>query len=262
MSKVGIIAIAKNEQLYIAEWIEHHLSLGFDRLIIADNDDTFLLPGVISNPQVIYEDYHGVDKVQSLAYTELYKKYRKYFDWLFFCDIDEFVMVEKGNIKDFLQGFDCDVVRLSCKHFSDMDMLDTDGDYRVVERFTQPYLTSADTFVKSFINTKIEPGERKIYGHGIYDKTLDARNALNDPCENYNQHTTRIVHEIAWLNHYPTKTMGEYIRQKWKRGGANGNPGRYSDWEKYFFRTNRKTQEKIDYANKLINEINNSYELD
>jgi hypothetical protein len=260
MSKVGIIAIAKNENLYLREWIEHHLGLGFDQIIIGLNDDEF--KPLILNPQVIYEDYHGVDKVQSLAYTELYKKYRKDFDWLFFCDIDEFVMLEKGNIKDFLQGFDCDVVRLSCKHFSDMDMLDTDGDYRVVERFTQPYLTSADTFVKSFINTKIEPGERKFYGHGIYDKTLDARNALNDPCENYNQHTTRIVHEIAWLNHYPTKTMGEYIRQKWKRGGANGNPGRYSDWEKYFFRTNRKTQEKIDYANKLINEINNSYELD
>lgn len=254
MSKVGIIAIAKNEALYIREWVEHHLDLGFDTIIIADNDDTFLLPGIIDYPAVIHENYCGIDKVQTKAYTELYEKYQSQFDWLLFIDCDEFVMLDKEykDIQDFLDGFDCDVVRINWKVFSDNDALDTLGDYRVVERFRDPYYTSADTFVKSFINTRIELGERKIYGHGIYDKTLDARNALGDPCENTNQHTTRIVHERCWLNHYPTKTIGEYMRQKYLRGGANGNPGRYTSWEHYFFRFNRKTQDKIDYANKLI----------
>lgn len=239
------------------EWIDWHLGLGFDTIIIGLNDDEF--KPLISNPQVIYEDYSGVEKVQSKAYTELYEKYRKDFDWLLFIDLDEYVEVDGhyATIREFLRQFDCDVVRISCKHFSDSDLLDTDGDYRVVSRFTQPYYTQLDTFVKSFINTRVELGERQIYGHGIYDKTLDARNALGDPCENYNQHTTRIVHERCWLNHYPTKTIGEYIRQKWRRGGANNNPGRYSNWDKYFFRTNRRTQEKIDYANKIIKEIDN-----
>ena len=98
-------------------------------------------------------------------------------------------------------------------------------------------------------------GDRKVYGHGIYDRHLDARNAYNDPCENISPHTNRIVHEICWLNHYPTKTIGEYIRQKYNRGGANANPGRYTNWDNYFFRTNRKTQEKINYGNKLIHEL-------
>ena len=253
MSKIGIIAIAKNENLYLEEWVKHHLGLGFDKIIIGLNDDEFK-PQII-NKDVVYEDYSGIDKVQALAYTELYNKYRKDFDWLLFIDCDEFVMIDGyKDIKDFLAGFDCDVVRINWKCFCDGDMLDTDGDYRVVERFTQPYYTSQDTFAKSFINTRIELGDRKIYGHGVYDKSLDARNALNDPCECYNPHTTRIVYERCWLNHYPTKTIGDYIRQKYKRGGANGNPGRYSNWETYFFRTNRKTQDKIDYANKLIND--------
>ena len=255
MLRVGIIAICKNEDLYLKEWIEHHLGLGFGRIIIGLNDDTFKPP--VENPKVTYEDYHGVEKVQPLAYTELYRKYQKDFDWLLFIDIDEFVMLDEHNVSvaEFLEGFDCDVVRLSIKHFSDGDMLDADGDYGVVKRFTQPYYTSLDTFVKSFINTRIDLGERKIYGHGIYDKTLKALNALGDECENTNQHTTRIVYENAWINHYPTKTIGEYIRQKYRRGGANGNPKRYSNWESYFFRTNRRTWEKIDYANKIIKEI-------
>lgn len=257
--RVGIIAIAKNEQLYVREWVEHHLDLGFDAIILADNDDDFLLPGIIDYPAVIHENYCGIDKVQTKAYTELYEKYKEDYDWLLFIDIDEFVMIDNQykGIKDFLQHFDCDEVRISSKHFSDNDALDTIGDYRVVERFRDPYYTSADTFVKSFINTRVELGDRNVYGHGIYDKDLDARNALGDPCESTNQHTQRIVHERCWLNHYPTKTIGEYIRQKYFRGGPNGNPGRYSKWESYFFRINRKTQEKLDYANKMIKEIEN-----
>ena len=250
---VGIIALAKNEQLYIKEWVEHHLKLGFDEIILADNDDTFLLPEIIDNPKVTHKDYTGVERCQPKAYTELYLENRDRFNWLLFIDIDEFVMLDGyDNIKDFLEPFSCDVVRISCKHFDDNDELDTDGDYRVVERFTHPYLTDLDTFVKSFINTRVELGDRKIYGHGIYDKTLDARNVLGDECENYNQHTHRIIHQICWLNHYPTKTIGEYMRQKYNRGGANNNSYRYSDWEKYFFRTNRKTQEKLDYAKRII----------
>lgn len=259
MSRVGIIAIARNEALYIREWVDHHLDIGFDAIILADNDDEFILPGIIEYPAVIHENYCGIDKVQALAYTELYQKYKADFDWLLFIDIDEFVMLDEhyASIAEFLEAFDCDVVRISCKHYSDGDMLDADGDFMVIKRFTQPYYTQLDTFVKSFINTRVELGERKVYGHGIYDKTLDARNALGDPCENTNQHTTRIVHERCWLNHYPTKTTGEYIRQKYNRGGANGNPGRYTNWEKYFFRTNRRTQEKVEYANKIIKQITN-----
>lgn len=256
--RVGIIAIAKNEQLYVREWVEHHLDLGFDKIIIADNDDTFLLPDIIEYPSVIHENYCGVEGVQPIAYTQLYLKYRKDFDWLLFIDIDEFVMIDSQfkGIKDFLQHFNCDVVRISCKHFSDNDALDTIGDYRVVERFRDAYYTQLDTFVKSFINTRVELGDKKIFGHGIYNKDLDARNAYGDPCENFNQHTQRIVHEICWLNHYPTKTIGEYIRQKYNRGGANKNPRRYSSWDKYFFRTNRRTDEKVAYAEKLIKELN------
>ena len=254
--RTAIIAIARNEALYIREWVEHHLDLGFDEIIIADNDDTFLLPGIIDYPSVIHLDYSGIEIKQADVYTELYRRYQDKYDWLLFIDCDEFLMLDEhyASVADFLDGFGCDVVRISCKHFSDGDMLDTDGDFRVVKRFTQPYYTQLDTFVKSFINTRVELGEKKIYGHGIYDKTLDARNALGDPCENTNQHTQRIVHSICWINHYPTKTIGEYIRQKYNRGGANGNPGRYSNWEKYFFRTNRRTQDKIAYANKIIKE--------
>lgn len=258
--KVGIIAIAKCEQMYIREWVDWHLDLGFDAIILADNDDEFLLPKVIDYPSVLHENYCGKSGVQPLAYRGLYKKYQKGFDWLLFIDIDEFVVLEGyKDIKDFLKGFDCDEVRISCKHFTDGDILDTQGDYRVVERFTEPISVDEDRFVKSFINTRVNVRHRMIFGHGIYDEDIEAMDALGNPCDSVGHRLKYVVHERCWLNHYRTKTIGEYIRQKMFRGGANNNPGRYENWEKYFFATNRRTQEKIDYANKLINKLKNEH---
>jgi hypothetical protein len=253
--KVGIIAIAKCENLYLKEWIDYHLGLGFDQIIIGLNDDEFKPP--VINPRVRYENWAGVSPLQVKAYTAMYKKFQHYFDWLLFIDIDEFLVLEKEmNVKDFLKDFKNDIIRVSSKHFTDSNMLDVvDGDYSVFKRFTEVSEGGDNTFVKSFINTRIELGEMKVYGHGIYDDSLDAVNVLGQPCENKDPHVKNIVHKRCWLNHYRTKTIGEYIRQKYTRGGANNNAIRYTRWETYFFKTNRKTQEKIDYANKLIKEI-------
>ena len=37
--KVYISTIAKNESQYIREFVEHHLSIGFDSIIIYDNNE-------------------------------------------------------------------------------------------------------------------------------------------------------------------------------------------------------------------------------
>lgn len=34
-----VVAIAKNEELYLKEWVEYHFHLGFDKIIICDNND-------------------------------------------------------------------------------------------------------------------------------------------------------------------------------------------------------------------------------
>lgn len=252
--KVGIIAIAKNEDLYIKEWIEYHLRIGFDKIIIGLNDDEF--NPQVQNPNVIYADYHGVKCVQPRAYRQLYKKYQKEFDWFLFIDIDEFLVLENhSNVKDFLQGFSNDVVRVNELHFTDGEMLDVENDnYKVFDRFVVPG-GGDNTFVKSFINTKVSISNRMIYGHGIYDVTLDAVNVLGEPCENKNQHENNIILNTCWINHYRTKTIGEYIRQKLYRGGANNNPGRYT--LDYFWKINKKTDEKIAYAKKIIDNITN-----
>lgn len=252
--RTALIAIAKNENLYIQEWLDYHLNMGFSTIIVADNDDQLVLSG-FSSPRVIIKDYTGVEAVQGKAYTQLFRQYRKDYDWIFFCDVDEFLVIEDGDVNTFLSSFpeDVDTVRLNCKHFTDNEQLDTD-DYRVFDRFLTPVEVDNDRFAKSFINTKMKLTKFIIYGHGIYNTDLKSVDAEGNPCTT-DKKLDKVLHKVAWVNHYRTKTIGEYIRQKWNRGGANKNPQRYRNWEKYFFVTNTWTEEKIDYANKLINNM-------
>ena len=255
--RTGIICICKNEDNYIDEWVNYHLALGFDKIIIAENDDVKRL--TFDNPKVVVEDFSRIESVQRKAYTALFEKYKKEFDWLLFIDCDEFLVLDGyATVADFLEGFDCEIIRISEKHFTDNDELDViDGNYNVFDRFKTPAnVPSLDTYCKSFINTKVELNGRLVRGHSIYDETMDVVNALGEPCE-ADRRTKKIVFERCWINHYPTKTIGEYIKQKYKRGGPNKNPHRYANWQNYFFRTNKKTDEKIEYAKKLINELSN-----
>ena len=63
--KVYIITSAKFEECYIEEWVIHHLNLGFDKIIINDNnpkdypyDVKDILKKYINNNQVIVERYY------------------------------------------------------------------------------------------------------------------------------------------------------------------------------------------------------------
>jgi hypothetical protein len=256
--KVAIIAIAKNENLYINEWVNHHLNLGFDNIIICDNDDELILPSVVTDDRVIIEDYTTIYGVQQIAYRETFKKYRDKFDWIFFIDIDEFLVLEKhNNVKDFLSTFPEKVqcVKLCWKHFSDNEELDViDGNYNVFDRFKTVVETKMDNMVKAFIKTNI-PEELidRITQHSIFCHSIYSVDALNNE-NGHGKFLNKIVHEIAWVNHYRTKTIGEFIRQKYFRGGPNRNNVKYRNL-RYFFETNKKTDEKVAYAEKLIKEI-------
>jgi hypothetical protein len=268
--KVGIIAIARQENLYINEWIDYHLGLGFDTIIICDNNDDDSgekVSDIIKNDKVIILDYLNIESVQPRAYTEAFLKYKKGFDWLLFIDIDEFVVLEPkyhNNIKEFLNDslFEkVDVIRLCWKIYTtntDLDVIN--GNYSVVSRFKDIHISREENYAKSFIRGSIDYTGGEVTGHGYYEnKNLSAVSAGGVPCNNSFQAICLDTHDQsiytnAWINHYPTKTIGEYIRQKYFRGGPNANCRRYSNLS-YFYIYNNKRPEVDEYARKLIKEL-------
>lgn len=266
--KVCIIAIARQENLYIKEWVDHHLGLGFDNIIICDNNEMNgeRIHNVITDERVIIERCIGIENIQKKAYTRMFLKYKQQYDWMLFIDIDEFVMLDEkyhNNIKEFLSEpifSTADIIRLCWKIYTSNTDLDViDNKYNVFDRFKDRFESLEDCFVKSFIRGNIKYVGGQVVGHGYYEnKNLIAVASNGTPCDNTNFRLYRMkndsVYDNAWINHYPTKTMGEYIRQKYFRGGPNANLRRYNNLS-YFFKYNIKTPEKEEYGYKLIAEL-------
>lgn len=91
---LAIVAIAKNEQDYIKEWVSFHKVMGFDKIILYDNDSTDNMveeiKPFINNGYVIYNKIPGV-KQQLNAYNDALKRYSSLFRYMAFIDCDEFL---------------------------------------------------------------------------------------------------------------------------------------------------------------------------
>lgn len=115
--KVSICAIIKNEQLFLKEWIDWHLSLGFDSIYLCEDMGSESHDSIISS-------YNNVSLVKYNESLDLYgAKYGsvhqenlyRYFldvnptdcDWCAFIDIDEFIHIDDGlGIKELLDDYE------------------------------------------------------------------------------------------------------------------------------------------------------------
>ena len=93
-----ICAIAKNENLYINDWVNWHLDLGFDKIYLYDNNDIdtqYVGDFIEQKDKVEIFDIRGKHEtgLQIKCYNEFYNSHL--FDWCAFIDIDEFIVLSK-----------------------------------------------------------------------------------------------------------------------------------------------------------------------
>ena len=95
--KIAICTMAKNENLYIKEFVDYYLKLGIDHIFIYDDNEpnTEKISNVFNNSYkshiTIYDNI--IDKTlkdQSQVYTLCYNNNKNVFDWIFMIDIDEY----------------------------------------------------------------------------------------------------------------------------------------------------------------------------
>lgn len=263
--KTCIICIAKMENKYIEEWVNHHLNIGFDTIFICENNNSNgeSISDVINNEKVVILDYKDVKGVQPIAYTETFLKFKNDYDWFAFIDCDEFIMIDEkyNNIKELLleEIFNnADIIRLCPKVYNDNNKLDVENDdYSVLNRFQNEIKEKNQFtyFIKSLIKGSIEFNGRHIGPFGyFYNHNLHMVNSCGKKCRGINLSSQDLCFENIHINHYPTKTIGEYVRQKYFRGGANRNDLVYSNL-RHFYLINEKTDEKEKYANDLIKSL-------
>ena len=88
--KVLLCGIGKLENNYIREWVEHHRALGFDNIVLYDNNDVDgerfeeVISDYIESGYVILKDWRGRKLAQIPSYNSCYDEYNSQYDWIGF----------------------------------------------------------------------------------------------------------------------------------------------------------------------------------
>ena len=269
--KVYVCALAKNEHLYINEWVAHYVKLGVDKIYIYDNDDigTKDIYKCIDrqySKHLVFVDIRGkhYNNIQGKMYSEFYSLHKDMFDWCLFCDIDEF-LVGIDNIKEFLSKpyFKVyDQIRVRWRLFGDDGLIKRDMSKGVMETFKKEITSSLKWDLQEKSTLEIQ-GKSIVKGHlngVIFNSVHFANYIMNNRLLPSVLPSGRICRsgvaikedyskEKVFLNHYMTKSLSEFVNQKIGRGDAVfGNREIKMD---YYWRINEKTQQKIDYLKSI-----------
>ena len=265
--KAYVCALAKNEHLYINEWVAHYVKLGFDKIYIYDNDDigTKDIYKCIDrkySKYLVFVDIRGkhYKNMQGTIYSEFYEKHKHMFDWCLFCDIDEF-LVGIDNIKDFLSKpyfRNTYQIRVKWKLFGDDNLIERDMTKGVMETFkieiTKPLSKDLLSVCKLHNQGKaiVKGHLNRIYFNSVHFASLKKYNSmLPSVLPNGNVcHSGVELHEDysginVFLNHYMTKSLSEFIAQKINRGDAVFSNRKIN--LDYYWRLNKKTKQKMKY---------------
>ena len=251
MPNVAIGAMGRMENLYAREWVEHYRQMGICKIYIYDNnregEERFeeVLQDYIREGFVQIIPWEGVQKD---AYEDCYNHFGKNHDWMGFLDFDEFLQFDDKDmtVPDFLCAVIGQVVVINWREMTDNEKLYYEPK-PLVERFTEakPIEFPINGHTKCFVRT------------GIYPISFNDPHCPNSPkmtiVNVLGEHVPQIpiqkniIHDIARIDHYDTKSAWEWANVKCKRGTCCGDEYTKRWLQKsteYFFCINTRTPEK------------------
>lgn len=216
---IALCAIIKDENPYLGEWLNHHRSIGVDYFILYDNNSQDPIKEYIEKNSLNKGDISVIpwlDKntgSQMRAYMNCCKLYPSY-NYIGFIDMDEFVMLKEGNLKD------------NFKRLQKKGTFDGLGLYWRMYG-ANPYFTerhpisdykqwSPNPHIKSFVNPKVvlhfnDPHKAQLAPGSIY---IDENH--NPVIKSLGSHSSNNI----WIKHTFTRSLPEF-EEKLKRGRAD-----------------------------------------
>lgn len=234
---ICIMAIFKNEEAYLEEWLQHHIKLGVNHFYLYCNDPDIHKYTYLSN----YDKYITVidwtnkkndkyklyESIQRQAYYHCVNTYKAECRFLMMLDIDEFLFPTSysSDINRYTRE-DVKAIKVPRYNYgSDGHMTKPPGDvtsnYKTHEKICSSYKTIA--------NTDYLDESKKFYGvHDYNYKHIDG--VVYNPYLAYSKEgyprgcTKNDINEIPFvINHYASKSKEEYIARckMWEHGGVN-----------------------------------------
>ena len=276
--KTALIAIGRRENQYAREWVKHHLALGFDHIYIYDNnhdgEEMFIdvLMDYVEQGRVTIIDYRNQEKAQRPAYNDAYQRLSGKYDWLAFFDFDEFLCLGRTEgegrtdstdgtdilaayerhtdkpLRAFLSGLpqEYNCVMVPWLMMTDSGLVHNDG-RPLMERFTES-TTQGGGQGKCIVRGGISGLRFTNSVHVPYEPTLFCCTPKGEPTIQ-KRHQPQDT-EVAYLKHFSTKTIEEWLSNKMQKGAAGITYDTFREkYKDYFFTINERTPEKEAFIN-------------
>lgn len=256
---VVVITICKNEKRYLREFVAYHLGMGFDRVVIGDNNDpdgeeySELLADFIEHGQVQLINLRGKEGFQKEFYNTI-TDYGVRYQWGAYIDADEFITFSpeanekyKHNIKNFLfdeKNRKIRIFKLNWMMYGDNGKIEYE-DAPVTERFPEPLPDCEENeHCKSILRGDVmpyfeySPHATNGIGHQYTPSGKDVGPGPFNEKKDYS---------ILYVRHYYTKSLQEWCEVKMGRGYADYKRTERKDYYPLstYFEFNEVTEEKI-----------------
>ena len=256
-----LLIMAKQENKYIREFVEHYQKIGLDKIFMADDNwlNTEKLSDVlqdyIEEGFVEIMDVRGKGFTQSHFFKHSFDIFKSKCKWMLYFDADEFLeFVDKNlTLNDYLSqdNFNkCEVIKVNWVMYVNEDLLYYDN-RPVQERFTKPthFIDEVRT-VKSIVrnDSRRNPWTGSVPHEP--DRGLHSCNSKGDYSPfNYGMIYPPVL-SICYLKHYYYKSAEEFAYKMKK--GFNGNPHPIDLKLRLYFQHNKYSKEKVKIFEKIF----------
>jgi len=208
----------------IAEWVAHHLLLGFDKIIVFDHLSKIPIQKAIHSnfdnkleiKRINTEITDNNFKITLMKYALELSNEMNY-DWMLYLDADEFLCLNMNNISNIKQYL------LMFKHADAIGinwvMFGTNGHKTqpkglLTENFTkcEPFLNQhVKSFVKPYLNPKVTNPHFYIISN---PSNYYSGNGTKMEMSPFNKHPIPFIKAPIYIAHYYTQSKEEHLRRK------------------------------------------------
>ena len=258
--KVALCVVAKQENIYIKEYVDYYLNLGIKKIFLYDNNELEgenfeeILENEINIGLIEIINFRGLYKPQKRAYNECYINNKFNFDWIAFFDVDEYLYLENFiNINNYLslsKFKKCSSILFNWRNYGDNNNIYYNPK-PIVNRFIIPFYYKRnfnyDKYIYSAAKSIVKGGLNITWKH--FPHFLNNSNICRPNGDIISEPLSPPFYSSAYLKHYATKSTEEYIIKLFK-GTVNSkftlNKETIIFWIKnYYFLFNKITKKKI-----------------
>jgi len=256
-----ICCIVKDENEYLKEWMEYHLTIGVQHFYIYDNDSKVPVSKALENFKL--QQFATVIKVygkarQVPAYNDCLIRNRNNSQWIAFIDVDEFIVPKstKGDLRTFLRDFE-GYAGLAINWL----VFGSSGHIKRTNRsqLKSFLLRSEQSFhvnrhVKVIVQTKFV--KRSVGAHLF--QFIEPYFAVNEFGKEIKTSYSSVSVEKIQINHYYCRSLEEY-QEKVNRGAADTSKGKreINNFHQHDLEANKIEDRTIlDFLNSHRSELN------